>query len=101
MIRTALATTFAVFAAGFGDTVEARIIGLLGALAGVFLIARIVLRYERMFIEDQSREIVKLRVDVKEAKDEAAACHAERAADRHRIDKLERELARLRHDFEA
>lgn len=88
------------WAVAFGESIEARIVALIGALGGVFIIARLVLRYEKVFISDQAVLIRELRDDVRKAREESERCHIERTADRARLNELAAELARLRDEIE-
>jgi len=92
----------------FGDSIEARIVAILGAVVGVFIVFRLILRYEKVFIADQDREIRELRGELRaaqqaiaEARIETEACHRERTRARLEIDELRREIAQLRRQIET
>ena len=92
----------------FGDSIEARLVALAGAVAGVVMIFRLIMRYERVFIADQDREILELRGEIKAfrveldaARQATRTCHDERVQDRTELGLLRLEVTRLREQLEA
>lgn len=91
-----------------GDTIETRLVALAGAMMGVLIIFRIIVRYEKTFIVDQDREIQQLRIELSaaqraiiEARLETEACHRERVQARLEIDQLRGEVAALRRRIDS